>query len=146
MLRFLLAPIAVLALWRVPAAAQTATDSAAIRATALDYVEGWYTADAARMGRALSPDLAKRMVFTDSLGRSQLSQMSAMGLVQRTSAGGGQHTPPAQQEKEVRILDIFGNAASARTTMSGWVDYMHLARFNGRWVIVNVLWELKPSH
>ena len=146
MLRFLLAPMAVLALWRVPAAAQTAADSAAIRATAHDYVEGWYTADAARMERALSPDLAKRIVFTDSLGRSRLSQMSAMGLVQGTRAGGGQRTPPAQQDKEVRILDIFGNAASARTTMSGWVDYMHLARFNGRWVIVNVLWELKPSH
>jgi hypothetical protein len=28
--------------------------------------------------------------------------------------------------------------------MSGWVDYMHMAKWNGRWVIVNVLWELKP--
>jgi len=27
-----------------------------------------------------------------------------------------------------------------------WVDYLHVAKFNGRWVIVNVLWELKqPS-
>jgi hypothetical protein len=25
-----------------------------------------------------------------------------------------------------------------------WVDYLHLARWNGRWVIVNVLWELYP--
>jgi hypothetical protein len=28
-------------------------------------------------------------------------------------------------------------------TLSGWIDYMHLARFNGRWMIVNVLWEFK---
>jgi hypothetical protein len=25
------------------------------------------------------------------------------------------------------------------------VDYMHMTKFNGRWVIVNVLWELKPQ-
>jgi hypothetical protein len=29
--------------------------------------------------------------------------------------------------------------------MSGWIDYMHMAKWNGRWVIVNVLWELKPQ-
>jgi Putative lumazine-binding len=26
-----------------------------------------------------------------------------------------------------------------------WIDYLHVAKFNGRWVIVNVLWELKPQ-
>jgi hypothetical protein len=29
--------------------------------------------------------------------------------------------------------------------MSDWIDYMHMARWNNRWVIVNVLWELKPE-
>lgn len=145
LLRSAVLSLAALALAHAPARAQSAADSAAIRATALDYVEGWYTGDAARMERALSPDLAKRIVISDSLGRSRLSQMSAMGLVQGTRAGGGKDTPADKQEKEIRILDIFGNAASVRSTMSGWVDYMHMAKFNRRWVIVNVLWELKPN-
>ena len=42
------------------------------------------------------------------------------------------------------IYDIFGNAAVARLTMSGWIDYLQLGRIDGKWVIVNVLWELKP--
>ncbi|HJP58196.1 MAG TPA: nuclear transport factor 2 family protein [Gemmatimonadales bacterium] len=145
LLRSAVLSLAALALAHAPARAQSAADSAAIRATALDYVEGWYTGDAARMERALSPDLAKRIVISDSLGRSRLSQMSAMGLVQGTRAGGGKDTPADKQDKEIRILDIFGNAASVRSTMSGWVDYMHMAKFNRRWVIVNVLWELKPN-
>ena len=145
LLRSAVLSLAALALAHAPARAQSAADSAAIRATALDYVEGWYTCDAARMERALSPDLAKRIVISDSLGRSRLSQMSAMGLVQGTRAGGGKDTPADKQDKEIRILDIFGNAASVRSTMSGWVDYMHMAKFNRRWVIVNVLWELKPN-
>jgi hypothetical protein len=46
----------------------------------------------------------------------------------------------------VAILDIFGNAATAKSNMADWVDYMHLAKVDGRWVIVNVLWEKKPGH
>jgi hypothetical protein len=132
-----------LALAATPLAAQTAADSAAIRATALDYVEGWYAADAARMERALHPELAKRIVRTAPDGKSTLDHMGAASLVERTKNGGGTRTPETKRDREVRILDVFGSAASVRATMSGWVDYMHLAKWNGRWVIVNVLWELK---
>ena len=125
---------------------QAADESAAIRATALDYVEGWYTADAARMERALHPELAKRIVNTNPQNRrSSLGQQSAMTLVQFTRNGGGKDTPPEKMQKDVVILDVFGNAASVRATMSGWIDYMHMAKWNGRWVIVNVLWEEKPQ-
>jgi hypothetical protein len=126
-------------------AAQTAADSAAIRATALDYVEGWYTGDAARMERALHPELAKRIVQTNPQnGRSNLGQQSAMTLVLNTRSGGGKDTPAEQMQKDVFILDVFGNSASVKAIMSGWIDYMHMAKWNGRWVIVNVLWEMKP--
>lgn len=125
---------------------QQANEEAAIRTTALDYVEGWYTGDAARMERALHPELAKRIVNTNPQNkRSSLGQQSAMTLVQSTRNGGGKDTPPEQMQKDVVILDIFQNAASVRATMSGWIDYMHMAKWNGRWVIVNVLWELRPQ-
>ncbi len=44
---------------------QTDADKEAIKATALDYMEGWYEGDAARMERALHPELAKRMFHKD---------------------------------------------------------------------------------
>ena len=124
--------------------AQTAADSTAIRQAALDYIEGYYTGDGTRMERALHPELAKRIVRTNEQGRSQLSNMSAMSLVLGTRAGGGNDTPAAERRKDVTILDIYQNAASAKIYASGWVDYLHLAKWNGRWVIVNVLWELHP--
>jgi len=50
-------------------------DQAAIRQTTLDYIEGWYSGDGQRMERALHPELAKRMVSTDSkTGKSSLNQ------------------------------------------------------------------------
>ena len=30
--------------------------------------------------------------------------------------------------------------------MADWVDYLQLAKVDGRWVIVNVLWERKPEN
>ena len=136
--------LALLALTALPPdrlTAQTAADSAAIKATALDYIDGYYTGDAARMERALHPDLAKRIVNTDQNGRSRLGQMSAMALVQGTRAGGGKDE--ANKREDVRILDIFQNTASVRIDAGTWVDYLHVAKWNGRWVIVNVLWELR---
>ncbi|MBA3258126.1 MAG: nuclear transport factor 2 family protein [Gemmatimonadales bacterium] len=129
-----------------PAAAQSAADSAAIRATALDYVEGWYGGNADRMNRALHPELVKRIVVADTAtGRSVLDNMGATALVNATRRGFGKSTPENRRQREVRILDVFGNAASVKTIMADWIDYMQLAKVDGRWVIVNVLWEQKPG-
>jgi hypothetical protein len=128
----------------VPVHGQAPADSAAIRATALDYIEGWYAGDAERMERALHPDLAKRIVNTDPRGRSMLGHQSALTLVQNTRRGGGRDTPAGDQRTDVHILDIFGNTASVRVDADTWIDYMHIVKWNGRWVIINVLWELRP--
>ena len=121
-------------------------DKEDIKQTALDYIEGWYEGNPERMERALHPDLAKRIVMTNPQGRSQLQQMSAMGLVQGVKRGGGKNTPKEKQQKDVTILDVFNNAACVKVVASDWIDYLHVAKWNGRWVIVNVLWELKqPS-
>ncbi len=122
-------------------------DLAAIKQTALDYMEGWYEGNTERMERALHPDLAKRIVRTDpKSGRSRLDQMSAMGLVMGVRGGGGKNTPKERQQKDVFILDVFGNTASVKAVMSDWIDYLHVAKFSGRWVIINVLWEMKPQN
>jgi len=129
-----------------PAHAQSAADSAGIRATAMDYIEGWYAGDAARMERALHPELAKRIVMSDpKAGRYQLESIGAMTLVNRTRAGGGTRTPEARKQKDFTLLDIYQNAAVAKIIASDWIDYLQLAKWNGKWVIVNVLWELKPQ-
>ena len=127
-----------------PASAQTAADSAAIRTTALDYIDGWYAGDAARMEKALHPELAKRMAYIDR-GRSRLIQMTAMTLVQSTRAGGGKDTPATDRNNAVKILDIYGPTASVRVDAGGWVDYMHMVKWNGEWKIINVLWENAPE-
>jgi hypothetical protein len=128
------------------AAAQTAADSAAIRTTALDYIDGWWSSDAQRMASALHPELVKRIRGIDrASGRESIDQMGASRLVRGTGGGGGRETPATAQRSDVRILDIFQNTASVRVDAGPWVDYMHMVRWAGRWVILNVLWEMRRA-
>lgn len=124
--------------------AQTAADTAAIRATALDYIDGWWSGDAQRMSSALHPELVKRIRGTDASGtREWIDNQGASRLVQGTARGGGKDTPAANRRSDVRILDIFQNTASVRVDAGGWIDYMHIVKLGGRWVIINVLWETR---
>lgn len=124
----------------------TAADSAAIRQTAMDYIEAWYTADGDQMARATHPDLAKRWVSRDDKGASWLVHSSADGLVHVTRDGHGNDLSAAQRQAEVRILDVYGDMASVRLTSTKLVDYMQLARWNGEWKIINVLWDFRPAY
>lgn len=137
--------LAVSLLVVVSATAQVDAEREAIRRAALNYAEGWYEGNAEKMESSLHPDLAKRIVRTNDKGQSGLNQMSAMSLVQGTRAGSGKQTPGGEQQKDVTILDVTGGAATVKLEMRDWVDYMHIGKFNGKWVIVNVLWELKPK-
>lgn len=121
----------------------TPADQQAIIATALDYAESAYEGDGPRMEQALHPQLAKRIVLTDDAGHSRLSQMSALELVQFARGGHGKQ-PEDRRQRDVQVLDVFGGAAVVRLEMNDWIDYLQIARYEGRWVIVNVLWELKP--
>ena len=117
-------------------------DEEAIQAAGLDYLQGWYTVDAARMERALHPELAKRIFRHNADGTKTLGQMSAMTLVQRTRSGIGKNSV---QRADIKILDVFRDTASVRADANGWVDYLHVAKVDGEWKIINVLWEMRED-
>jgi hypothetical protein len=62
-------------------------------------------------------------------------------MVEKTEQGGGRDDAPADKRYyAVSILDIYGDIATVRADTYEYVDYLHLARSQGRWLIVNVLW------
>ncbi len=121
--------------------AQTAADSSAIKETAFNYIEGWYEGNAERMAKSLHPKLAKRAVFADD----QFNHQTAEILINRTEKGGGKKTPKEQQQKDVTILDIFEGSAVVKVVAIDWIDYLQVAKLKGEWLIINVLWEIKPD-
>lgn len=123
---------------------QTAADSSAVRATALDYIEGWYRADASRMARAVHPELIKRLHRrAPGVGLHFVQTTGSSALITSTTRGGGSDVPERQRRSKVRILDLFRGAASVRVDAHAWVDYLQMVRTGDGWKILNVLWELR---
>lgn len=123
---------------------QTAADTAAIRATALDYIEGWFDGNPDRMARALHPEFVKRIVVSDEVTeREWIDGMGFTKLVEGTRRGFGREIPAEDRRTDVTIFDITGRAATVKLDAGPWVDYMHLVRVDGEWEILNVLWEMK---
>jgi hypothetical protein len=42
------------------------------------------------------------------------------------------------------VLDVLDHTASAKVTASWGIDYMQLAKFDGAWKIINVVWQTHP--
>lgn len=142
-MRISLTALFCILLFAAPAWAQS--DEELITAAAMDYIEGWYTGDAARMERALHPDLVKRYLQKQADGSFAISDMTAAQLVEGTKRGGGTHTPDEQKKMEVQVLDVFQRAACARIDAGTWIDYLQLSKIDGQWKIVNVLWEIREE-
>jgi len=113
-------------------------DIEGITATVRDYYEGWYSADPARMRRCLHQRLVKRNVSRDIGGAWTLDDMSADDMVAATTRRTSQTPLPAY---EVEVLDGHGRSASVRGSSVHYIDYLHLGRFEERWLIVSALWE-----
>jgi len=117
----------------------SAADLESIELAATDYIEAWLTGDADRMADCLHPDLTKRAIDVDAAtGRASVDAMTHRDMVEATAAGRG---TKLAREYEVVILDVFRNVATAKVDSAGYVDYLHIGRFEDRWRIVNVLWE-----
>lgn len=136
----------LLALGAVPAGGQTAADSNGVRAAVLDYVEGIYRVDTARIVRSVRPELAKRGYWIPkdktSYANEPMTFPELVDVARNWNKGGRINADRAP--KEVRILDLLDQTASAKLTAQWGVDYMHLAKYDGRWMIVNVLWQTPP--
>ncbi len=148
-MRLRIAAISLFVLCTISALAQSkpapTSEEAAIRRTALDYIEGWYQGDAARMERALHPDLVKRAPMPLPTGKEVLNGASKYSMVEATRAGFGTKSPNAKQKIEVIVFDIHDKIASAKVVSGDFVDYLHLLKTEGEWKIVNVLWvPLQP--
>src|SRR6185437_7206105 len=129
-----------------PAERRPVDDVEAIRQAALNYVQGWYEGDVERIRRSLHPELAKRRILRDpNTGEEKVRHVSQELLVDLTQQGGGSEVPVDKRYYDVSILDVSGEIASVRAESYEYVDYLHLALSGGRWMIVNVLYLLKPN-
>ncbi|MCP4217596.1 MAG: nuclear transport factor 2 family protein [bacterium] len=138
-LAFLLPP-----LHAVESGADAQKENAAIVRAAMDYMEGWYEGNVERMIRALHPELAKRQpVQFPKTGKTILNYAPYSAMIEYVRAGFGKKTPKDKRNIKVKVLDVFNDIACVRASSAEYYDYLHLAKINGQWKIINVLWQMK---
>lgn len=142
MTRMAIALVVILGMWTVDSPGQQEDETAGVRQVALEYIEGWYEGNAARMERAPHPDLAKRIVHSDPCtGQDKLVKLTAGRLVEFTAKGGGRKTPEDQRAIDIKILDMLNTTANVKVSSAKFIDYLHIVKWNGKWVILNAVWE-----
>ena len=118
----------------------------AVRQAVLDYVEGIYEVNPARIERSVHPELAKRG-FSVRKGESAYSpnMMTYQQLVELAGSYNKNGRVPKDAPKEVIVFDVSDQTASAKLTAVWGIDYIHLAKYDGKWKFVNVLWQIPPK-
>ncbi len=105
--------------------------------------EAWFEGDQEALERCLHPDLVSRVLEAGPKGAAPLRLGRASTLMEQLGvpAHWGPRTNPSQRHQEVTVLDARGHSASVRASLGDWVAYIHLVAMDGRWAVVNVLWE-----
>ncbi len=126
--------------------AQGADPRDAVRRAALDYVEGFYEGDSTKHIRSIHPSVYKYGFFyREREGRYNGSQMRWEGFHQYTrDIRRTGEKPPAGAPKEVVVFEVLDQTASAKVTAFWGIDYLLLAKYDGKWMITHVLWQTPP--
>jgi hypothetical protein len=121
-----------------------ANDLEMINQALLDYMESWYCGGHERFTQAVHPALVKRGFYPLRLGGGialSLSTVSDMTENLRASALKGKARPKDQWRADITVFDVFQTVATAKAIGAGWVDYVHVAKVNGEWKLVNILYD-----
>lgn len=121
-------------------------DESAIKECALNYLEGWYSGDTARMAKALSPELAKRGIIVNP--RSNELVLAPASYEQMLSWVGqkpNELEEDPDKQREVHIIEIGKHIAMVKTVTPDFIDYLHMGKMDGQWKIYNAIWERPPQ-
>jgi hypothetical protein len=126
----------------MPMTTTNATERDLITQTVLDYFEGWYDGDVARMDRALHPGLVKRTPSTDELGEPVLGMVSKDRMLELTAAGEGAQDA-GDRRVDVTVVDVHDQIATVVVRTQVYREYLNLVRgTDSGWRIAGALWQL----
>ena len=127
-----------------PVKAQSPADREAVRQAVLDYVEGFYQGDTTRFIRSVAPNVYKYGYSKrgEEYVGSQMQYAGFMSFANGVKAG--RNLPPANAPKDIVIFEVNDQTANAKLTAWWGIDYLLLAKQNGKWVITHVMWQSPP--
>jgi len=126
--------------------AVTPADREAVKRAVLDYVEGFYEGDSAKLARSIRPEVYKYGFWkardSTRYAGEQMTWPEFFSYARNVKANNRQAPPTAP--KRVEVYDVQDQTASAKLTASWGTDYLLLGKYNGKWMISSVMWQSLP--
>jgi len=129
------------------ARAQSPQERSAVERAVLDYVEGFYEGDTAKLVRSIRPEVVKYGFFIPRDSSRYVGEAMPWPefLAYARSIRERNRPAPTTAPKQVQIFDVQDQTASAKLTAWWGTDYLLLAKYDGKWMIRQVLWQSPPK-
>lgn len=126
-----------------PQAVDLTAEKAAVHQAALDYVEGVYEVNPSKIEKSVHPNLTKYGFMRRPTGEYAPGQMTYQQLL-GVAASWNKDGKRDLSIKKVEVLDVLDQTAVAKVTAQWGIDYMQLAKYDGTWKIINIIWQTHP--
>lgn len=137
--------LAAMALCLVLAGSAAASDRDAVERAVLDYVEAVEQGKPELIERGVHTHLAKFGFGRDREGNYKIYPMTFDELVDLAGNMKKEGHVPADAKHSVEIFEVLDKTAAVKLSAFWGIDYMHLAKYDGEWKIVQVLWQSYPA-
>jgi hypothetical protein len=117
----------------------------AIRRTVLDYIEGMEEGDPTRIERSIHPHLKTRGFLAAEEGTQSLITLTFTELLEPRNASRQKGKMPQAARTDMLICDLGDQIATVKLTTWWGTDYLHLAKVQEHWMIVNLLRNVHPQ-
>ena len=135
-------------LWQTPSspgAEAAGADRKAIERAVFDYAEAFYETKPELIDRGVHEDLAKFGFYSASAeGKLVPASMTFSQLRSLAERAYANRSAPGNPRKEVTLLDVQDKTAIVKLVGEWGLDYMHLAKFDGKWKTLHVVWQTHP--
>lgn len=133
--------------------ANTKTDREAVEKASMYYIEGFYEGDVGKLKVAISPNLRKHGFWKkkDSdtyIPAGEFPFSKALNYAKNVREK--KNYAKSDSPKKVELLEVSEKIAISKVYANWGIDYMLLAKNDGKWMIYQILWEgpdrnAKPS-
>ncbi len=126
-----------------PSSEARTADRAAIERAAADYVEAFYDVKPELAERSVDASLAKigyaRRTADAPYVELRMTYAELLALAAEWNADG--ERAGTTSPRKIEVLDAMDQTACVKLTAEWGVDYMNLAKVDGEWKILHVLWQ-----
>lgn len=121
-------------------------DRQQVQAAIEDYVDALYNVEPERIKRSVHPQLTKKGFWRpkDKTAYQPESTMTFEQLYDLAGKWNAKKTLPADAPRVIEVFDVQDQTACGKLTAQWGTDYFQLAKYDGRWLIVNIVWQSPP--